>query len=42
MEEGGKAKKTLFVGGIGEDVNEVIILEAFSTFGESSLCFLKG
>ncbi|KAH9981178.1 RNA-binding domain-containing protein [Lactifluus volemus] len=34
MEEGGKAKKTLFVGGIGEDVNEVIILEAFSTFGD--------
>ena len=42
MEEGGKTKKTLFVGGIGEDVNEEIILEAFSTFGEPSLCSLKG
>jgi peptidyl-prolyl isomerase E (cyclophilin E) len=36
MEEGGKPKKTIFVGGIGEDVDEKIILEAFSTFGASS------
>ncbi|KAI0256822.1 hypothetical protein BJV78DRAFT_1150741 [Lactifluus subvellereus] len=33
MEEGNKTKKTIFVGGIGEDVNEEILLEAFSTFG---------
>jgi RNA recognition motif-containing protein len=36
MEEGNKTKKTIFVGGIGEDVNEEIILEAFSTFGAPS------
>jgi hypothetical protein len=35
MEEGGKTKKTIFVGGIGEDVDEHVILEAFSTFGGS-------
>jgi len=34
MEEGGKPKKTIFVGGIGEDVDEKIILETFSTFGD--------
>lgn len=33
MEEGSKAKKTVFVGGVGEEVNEEIILEAFSVFG---------
>jgi peptidyl-prolyl isomerase E (cyclophilin E) len=33
MEEGGKTKKTIFVGGIGEDVDEEVILEAFTTFG---------
>jgi len=36
MEEGGKTKKTIFVGGIGEDVDEVIIMETFSTFGVPS------
>jgi hypothetical protein len=36
MEEGGgKTKKTIFVGGIGEDVDEQVILESFSTFGGS-------
>ena len=36
MEEGGKTnKKTIFVGGIGEDVDEQVILETFSTFGGS-------
>lgn len=36
MEEGGvKTKKTIFVGGIGEDVDEQIVLETFSTFGGS-------
>jgi len=35
MEEGGKTnKKTIFVGGIGEDVDEQAILENFSTFGD--------
>jgi peptidyl-prolyl isomerase E (cyclophilin E) len=33
MEDGGKSKKTVFVGGIGEDVDEKVILESFSTFG---------
>ena len=34
MEEGGKTtKKTIFVGGIGDDVDEQVILEKFSTFG---------
>ena len=35
MEEGTKAKKTIFVGGIGDDVDESIIFEAFQTFGAS-------
>ncbi|THH16356.1 hypothetical protein EW146_g4272 [Bondarzewia mesenterica] len=34
MEEGTKTKKTLFVGGIGDDVDEMVILDAFSTFGD--------
>ncbi|KAI0006170.1 hypothetical protein BJV74DRAFT_26964 [Russula compacta] len=34
MEEGGRTKKTIFVGGIGEDVDEGIIMETFSTFGD--------
>ncbi|KAI0273756.1 hypothetical protein BC834DRAFT_966231 [Gloeopeniophorella convolvens] len=33
-DSGGKTKKTVFVGGIGEDVNEEIIMETFSTFGD--------
>lgn len=33
MEEGTKSKKTVFVGGIGEEVDEAIIYENFSTFG---------
>jgi RNA recognition motif-containing protein len=37
MEEGTKTKKTVFVGGIGEDVDESTIYEHFSTFGASSL-----
>jgi peptidyl-prolyl isomerase E (cyclophilin E) len=39
MEEGTKGKKTVFVGGIGEDVDESIIYEHFSTFGEHFLPF---
>jgi len=34
MEEGTKSKKTVFVGGIGDDVDESVIYERFSTFGE--------
>ncbi|KAL5489906.1 hypothetical protein ACEPAI_4738 [Sanghuangporus weigelae] len=34
MDEGIKAKKTVFVGGIGDDIDEAIIYEAFSTFGD--------
>lgn len=33
MEEGTKSKKTVFVGGIGDDVDESAIYESFSTFG---------
>ena len=35
MEEGTKAKKTVFVGGIGDDIDESAIYESFSTFGKS-------
>lgn len=35
IEEGTKAKKTVFVGGIGDDIDEQAIYESFSTFGES-------
>jgi peptidyl-prolyl isomerase E (cyclophilin E) len=44
MEEGNKTKKIVFVGGIGEDVNEEIILEAFSVFGVPihQPCVLRG
>jgi len=34
MEEGTKAKKTVFVGGIGEDIDETAIYASFSTFGD--------
>ncbi|KAK0459772.1 RNA-binding domain-containing protein [Desarmillaria tabescens] len=34
MEEGTKSKKTVFVGGIAEDVDETMIYEHFSTFGD--------
>lgn len=36
MEDGTKSKKTVFVGGLGEDIDEAIIYETFSTFG---MCF---
>jgi peptidyl-prolyl isomerase E (cyclophilin E) len=44
MEEGNKTKKTVFVGGVGEDVNEEIILEKFSVFGVPFFqsCVLRG
>ncbi|EEB91921.1 hypothetical protein MPER_09646 [Moniliophthora perniciosa FA553] len=34
MEEGTKSKKTVFVGGIGEDVDEAVIYEHFALFGD--------
>ncbi|CAK5277403.1 unnamed protein product [Mycena citricolor] len=34
MEEGTKSKKTVFVGGVAEEVDEAIIYENFSTFGD--------
>ncbi|KAH8116940.1 RNA-binding domain-containing protein [Phellopilus nigrolimitatus] len=34
MEEGTKTKKTVFVGGIGDSVDEAAIYETFSTFGD--------
>ncbi|RDB21109.1 Peptidyl-prolyl cis-trans isomerase E [Hypsizygus marmoreus] len=34
MEEGTKTKKTVFVGGIADDVDEGVIYESFSTFGD--------
>lgn len=37
MEEGTKTKRTVFVGGVGEDVDEAALMAAFSTFGTSTL-----
>ncbi|TFK76411.1 RNA-binding domain-containing protein [Pluteus cervinus] len=34
MEEGSKSKKTVFVGGLVEEVDETAIYESFSTFGD--------
>ncbi|KAG6376175.1 hypothetical protein JVT61DRAFT_2149 [Boletus reticuloceps] len=34
MEDGTKAKKTIFVGGLGDDVDESVLYESFSPFGE--------
>jgi len=34
MEEGAKTKKTIFVGGISEEVNQESLIHAFSTFGD--------
>ena len=33
MEEGTKTKRTVFVGGVGDDVDEAALMAAFSTFG---------
>ena len=33
MEEGAKSKKTVFVGGVPEDVDEAVLYEQFSAFG---------
>jgi len=34
MEEGAKTKKTIFVGGISEEVNRESLISTFSTFGD--------
>ncbi|KAH9842618.1 RNA-binding domain-containing protein [Rhodofomes roseus] len=34
MDEGTKTKKTVFVGGIGDDVDETVLVESFSPFGD--------
>ncbi|VDB83004.1 unnamed protein product [Peniophora sp. CBMAI 1063] len=34
MEEGTKSKKTVFVGGLADNVDENLLLETFSTFGD--------
>lgn len=34
MEEGTKGKKTIFIGGIGDDVDETVIYEHFAAFGD--------
>lgn len=33
MEEGTKTKRTVFVGGVGEGVDEAVLMASFSTFG---------
>lgn len=37
MEEGTKGKKTIFIGGIGDDVDETVIYEHFAAFGVCSV-----
>jgi len=39
MEEGTKTKRTIFVGGFADDVDEAALVQAFSTFGS---CFYGG
>lgn len=34
MEEGSKNKKTIFVGGLSDDLDRTILIETFSTFGD--------
>jgi len=34
MDEGTKNKKTVFIGGIGDDTDETVLYEAFSVFGD--------
>lgn len=42
MEEGTKTKKTVFVGGIGDDVDEAVLIETFSTFGQEPFVYTSG
>lgn len=37
MEEGSKQKKTVFIGGLSDEVDEGVLLETFATFGEFPL-----
>jgi RNA recognition motif-containing protein len=39
MEEGTRTKKTVFIGGISDDVDESTIYENFSTFGAAQSVF---
>ncbi len=34
MEEGTRTKKTIFIGGISDEVDEGVLIETFATFGE--------
>lgn len=34
MEEGSRNKKTIFVGGLSEDIDQTILIESFNTFGD--------
>ncbi|KAI0054102.1 RNA-binding domain-containing protein [Auriscalpium vulgare] len=34
MEEGTKTKKTVFVGGLSDDVDQAVLIESFSPFGD--------
>lgn len=34
MEEGTKTKKTVYVGGLADEVNEDVLLETFAPFGQ--------
>lgn len=34
MEEGSKNKKTIFVGGLSNDLDQTALIETFSTFGD--------
>jgi peptidyl-prolyl isomerase E (cyclophilin E) len=34
MEEGSRNKKTIFVGGLSDDVEQTTLIEAFNTFGD--------
>jgi peptidyl-prolyl isomerase E (cyclophilin E) len=34
MEEGSKNKKTIFVGGLSDDIDQTTLIETFTTFGD--------
>lgn len=34
MEEGTRNKKTIFVGGLSSDIDQTLLIETFSTFGD--------
>lgn len=37
MEQGTKTKKTIYVGGLADEVDEAALIETFSTFGVKNL-----